>query len=157
MKDTSITERMSKDVITVGWSTPIQEAADIMEDNQIRHVGVTDDSGMIVGILSDRDIKRAMDPKTSVIAANSEVNEYMSWPVITVPHTMSIQEVAQGMIDEKISAFLVAENDEIVGIITTEDLLKVLVNLLSPPDKIKKFSYSPVVGELLREAQASGI
>jgi predicted transcriptional regulator len=89
---------------------------------------------------------------------DSSVDEYMNWPVITVDQNYSLKDAAQGMIDEKISAFLVTDkNKTAVGIITSEDLLRVLATLLANPSVLGKLSYSPLVGEFLRETQTAGL
>jgi acetoin utilization protein AcuB len=158
MKQVSVKQNMSKNTISVRWDLAMSDAAELMEKNEFRHLPVTDDLGVVVGIISDRDVKRAMDPKRPGFMSKVLISEYMSWPVITVNQNFSLREAAQGMIDEKISAFLVTDDAKtIVGIVTSEDLLKALVSLLSAPSTMTKFSYSPVLGELLREAQASGL
>ena len=136
----------------------MEEAADLMEEHRIRHLPVSDDLGVIVGIISDRDVSRARSPNKPGFDANAKVSDYMSWPVITVSQNLPLREAAQGMVDEKISAFLVTDDAQaIVGIVTSEDMLRALVSLLSAPSRFAKASYSPVVGELLREAQAAGL
>jgi acetoin utilization protein AcuB len=158
MKRSSVRESMSKKLITIRWDQPMEEAADLMEEHRFRHLPVADDSGVIVGILSDRDVNRAVNPGKPGFIADAQVSEYMSWPVITVDENLALRDAAQGMIDEKVSAFLVTDaNKAIVGIVTSEDMLKALVKLLSPPSGLAKVAYFPVVGELLREAEAAGL
>src|SRR3989344_7376998 len=108
MKD-SLKGAMSKKLVTVDWNMHMRKAAELMEERRIRHLPVTDELGIVVGILSDRDIKRAMSPKNPGFSPNGTVCEFMSWPVITVSQDLPLKEAAQGMIDEKISAFLVTD------------------------------------------------
>jgi len=51
----TVTEVMSSPVLSVDVSQSLMEANDLMEQNKIRHVGVTRE-GSIVGILSVRDL-----------------------------------------------------------------------------------------------------
>jgi len=158
MKKINIKENMSKGLITVNWNVSMQTAAELMEEQRIRHLPVKDELDVIVGILSAHDVNRAMNPDIPGFSPNRIVSEYMSWPVVTVDENLAVKDAAQGMIDEKISAFLVTDKTKnIVGIITSEDLLKVLLSLFSSPSVLTRLSYSPVVGELLREAQSTGI
>lgn len=158
MRRSSVKDTMSKKLVTVKWDQTMESAAEIMEEHRFRHLPVTDDLGVIVGILSDRDLARATNPQKPGFDAEAQVSDSMSWPVVTVDQNMPLKEAAQGMIDEKISAFLVTDADKaIVGIVTSQDLLKVLVELLSGPTNLAKVSFSPVVGELLREVQAAGL
>jgi signal-transduction protein with cAMP-binding, CBS, and nucleotidyltransferase domain len=55
MKDTPVSELMTKDLVTVGPQTSLREAAKIMADRWIRHLPVMD-GGKLVGVLSQRDL-----------------------------------------------------------------------------------------------------
>jgi predicted transcriptional regulator len=59
------------------------------------------------------------------------VESFMSWPVQTVDENSSIESITRKMIELKVSAFVVSSpNQYIKGIITTDDLLKYLLELL---------------------------
>jgi predicted transcriptional regulator len=68
--------------------------------------------------------------ETVIFDPETRVKEYMNWPVEAVDQHTKVQLVAERMVQEKISSFLVSHGDRIVGIVTTEDLLKVLIDLL---------------------------
>ena len=55
MKDTRVSEVMTKDLVTVGPQTSLREAAKIMADRWIRHLPVMD-AGKLVGVISQRDL-----------------------------------------------------------------------------------------------------
>ena len=55
MKDTRVSEVMTKDLVTVGPQTSLREAAKIMADRWIRHLPVMD-GGRLVGVVSQRDL-----------------------------------------------------------------------------------------------------
>jgi CBS domain-containing protein len=55
MKDTRVSEVMTKDLVTVGPQTSLREAAKIMADRWIRHLPVMD-AGKLVGVVSQRDL-----------------------------------------------------------------------------------------------------
>jgi acetoin utilization protein AcuB len=117
---------------------PIQAAFDEMKENGIRHLPVVDQTGRLVGMLSDRDVHRAVHVKMvnqieqeMTFNPHDTVEDYMSWPVQTIDESSSIENIAKMMIELKVSAFIVSgPNQYIKGIITTEDLLKYLVELL---------------------------
>ncbi|MGZ3719156.1 MAG: CBS domain-containing protein [Bdellovibrionota bacterium] len=158
MNRSSVKQQMTGKLVTISWDLPISDASDLMDERGFRHLPVIDDLGVVVGIISDRDVNRAMNPANSGFMPEATVNDYMSWPVITVDQNLPLKDAAQGMIDQKISAFLVTdESKAVVGIVTSEDMLKALVGMLSKPSSFAKLGYSPVVRELLREAQTSGI
>ena len=59
------------------------------------------------------------------------VEDFMSWPVQTVSEKTSVEDLAKMMIDQKVSAFVVnGPNHYIRGIITTDDLLQYLIEML---------------------------
>jgi CBS domain-containing protein len=157
---TQTKEAMTKTVLTVRWNDSMEKAHELMEERRIRHLPVLDKEGLLVGVISDRDVSRAMIPKTNRFSPSCLVGDYMSWPALTVDENAKIADIAEGMIDEKISAFLVIRGtNEVVGIITSEDLLRLLTNLLkkSESNQWTEFSYSPLVRETMKSLSDLGI
>jgi len=160
MKKHITAQAMSANLVTISAYQPISEAKDLMEERAIRHLPVVDSEGLVIGILSDRDVNRAMSPVRPGFMGGNVVSDFMSWPAITVDEEMPLADVAEGMLDEKVSSFLVTrEGREVVGIITSDDLLKVLRNLLrgETNSALKTLPYSPVVREALTEIQSVGL
>lgn len=154
-------DMMTKTLTTIAWNRPMEEASRLMEERRIRHLPVTDQEGLVIGILSDRDVNRAMNPKRPGFMDGVLVGDYMSWPAITVDEKTSVADVAEGMVDEKVSAFLVTRGGaEVVGIVTSEDMLRLLMDVLREPEKkagLKALPYTPIVREAMRELEAAGI
>lgn len=163
MKNHKASENMTTKLVTISWNDSMQKASDLMEKNRIRHLPVRDSQGKIMGILSDRDVARATNALRPGFVPSSVVGDFMSWPVVTVEMSTPVRQLAEGMIDEKISAFLVTKGgkeSEVVGIVTTEDLLRLLAKILteeSRKTKISAFPYNPIVQELLRDVETVGI
>jgi acetoin utilization protein AcuB len=133
---------MTKKLIKVKPEMPIQIAYEEMKKHGIRHLPVTDQTGKLVGILSDRDIQRAVNVKMineieqeMTFNPHDTVENFMSWPVQTVDEKTSIEDLTRMMIELKISAFVVnGPNEYVKGIITTEDLLKYLLEMITSSD-----------------------
>ena len=128
---------MSKKLQTVQSFDRLEDAFAKMKKNGIRHLPVIDATGTAIGIISDRDIQRAMNTYDSgAVDFNPDetVSDYMSSPVQSLPFDSDIVSVAQKMIENQISAVLISQNNCLVGIITHEDLLKFLVELLKPAE-----------------------
>lgn len=133
-------EIMTKKLITISMSASMLEAYKIMFSRKIRHLPVVDSLGNIIGILSDRDVQRAMKLEHRQNAFQDEsidfdpadkTKDFMSFPIKTVNSTSSVRDVALMMLNEKISAFLVVDNNELpCGIVTTDDMLKLLISFL---------------------------
>ncbi len=114
---------MTKKVFTISCDKPVIEAARIMKEKNIRHLPVTNHVGTVIGILSDRDLQRAIN-----VLEQYKVEDFMSWPVYSVSESTSVKRIAEEMISQKVSAFLVEDlNGHLKGIITTDDLLRLLI------------------------------
>lgn len=143
---------MTKGLVTIRWNQSLAEASELLKRHQIRHLPVMGEEGLLVGIISESDLG---EPEATV-------SDCMNWPALTVDEEDSLRAVTLGMLQEKVSALLVTRNgNEVVGILTTDDLLRVLVDLL-PEGQDQSFSlrnlpYSPVVHEALREIGSAGI
>ena len=153
---------------------PLTEAYALMRQKRIRHLPVKDGL-QVIGIISDRDIQRGIRTEIfetdgrelidTVIPEKLRVRQFMSWPLKTVESNLSIKAVTRRMIEEKISAFLVTENADVIGIVTHEDLLVYLDSLLSEegerspnlPHKLQELLSSPSVGRLVQTLANSGI
>ncbi len=130
-----VNEVMTRKILGVGLEDSVRKAFSIMSEKRIRHLPVTDNYGSVIGILSDRDLYRAMTPQPVHtfddepfnFDSSLKVKDFMSWPALSVGENESLPQVAERFIREKISAFLVTNPKGLyVGIITTDDLLRVL-------------------------------
>jgi acetoin utilization protein AcuB len=138
MNHRKLEQLMSQHPLTVGYEDGMQKASELMLEHHYRHLPVVDRMGEVIGILSDRDVQRAMDLKRTgidveyVIAPHRKVKDFMSWPPRRVPSDTPLVDVLRIMTSEKISAILVdsPQNDRIRGIVTTEDLLLEFQRLL---------------------------
>ena len=141
-------EIASTEMTTIAHDARLVDAYTKMRLAKIRHLPVVDASRKIVGMLSDRDLQRAMIPVGVAGQATPgfefdpahRVDDFMSWPVRSVSGHTEIRQVARLMLDEKISALIVTGADRrAAGILTTDDLLRLLVSLLAAePEKARK-------------------
>lgn len=148
----TISNHMSNRLITIGWNEKMSTAHQRMMDQKIRHLPVTNERAEIVGILSDRDVQRAMISDESQMRElswegskpeftnDARVRHFMSWPVKTIDQHCDIRWAAELMILEKVSSFLVKSHERIVGIITAEDLIRILIEVLSDPQTPNKWT-----------------
>lgn len=126
---------MTKNLITIRAEETLAQAWRLMREKGIRHLPVLDERSTVVGILSDRDVQRAIRVQ-QVNGFQQElhlddtlrVEDFMSWPVYVVHEDTSLRRVAEEMLSQKVSAFLVENSTgHLKGIITTDDLLKILL------------------------------
>jgi acetoin utilization protein AcuB len=126
---------MQKQVVTVTPETELPDAIRLMRERGFRHLPVLDDD-RLVGIVSDRDVKRAMaspalrPAERDTRADRVRMKEIMSRAVITTGPTCTVEEAARVMVAERISALPVTEGGRLVGIITETDVLALFVRAL---------------------------
>jgi len=102
----------------------------LMRQQGIRHLLVLDE-GKLVGILSDRDLRSPEVPGRwhAIPWADSlAVESVMSSPVMVLSPDAALSDAARLMHDERIDCAPVVEDQTIVGIITSSDLLQILAN-----------------------------
>lgn len=146
---------MTHSLVTISKYATASEAYKVMTAEWIRHLPVKDDSqDYIIGILSDRDLLRSPHPTTPVL-------ELMSAPVRSYDISTPVRTVVSSMIEEKLSAFLITNKDEVVGIVTSEDMLLLLSQLLKEDPSAKwilsEFLVNPVLQRSIDLAAQAGI
>jgi len=83
------------------------------------------ENGTLVGMLSDRDLHAH-----SGYLDRTKVDAAMTYGVISVSPTETAQHAARVLIERRINALPVVEDDRLIGIVTKTDLLRLLVSLL---------------------------
>ncbi len=128
---------MSQTVISLDVTDSIQTANQLFNKNRIRSLPVLE-NGKLVGIVSDRDLKKVLVSEdlgmdhNEIVYLNSaiKVKEIMTEDPVTVSPHVTVDEVAQKMYFNKISGLpVVDEEGELVGIITQGDIFKLLISL----------------------------
>ncbi len=134
----TIDQLMTKYPISIGYEDRIEQASELMIEHRCRHLPVTDQTGEVIGVLSDRDIQRAMEVRKRgveievVLVTNRKVRDFMSWPPHTIKDITPLTDAVRVLIAEKISALLVtsSRSGKVCGIVTTEDVLKEFLKTL---------------------------
>jgi len=132
-----VQDLMQTKLITVTPETTLPEAIRLTGQRGIRHLPVLED-GTLVGMVSDRDLKRAMaSPATSLdvrelnyLLDRLRVGEIMTRGVITARPTTPVEEAARLMVQEKIGALPVTDGERLVGIVTETDVLELFVKAM---------------------------
>ncbi len=108
---------MSDDVVCVKPETMIYDVAKLMGDNHIGCVPVCDNSGKIVGILTDRDIiLRGIASEKDT--KSTPVSDIMTTKVIKTSQDADIKDVAQVMAENQIRRVPVVRGENVVGIVS---------------------------------------
>ncbi len=122
MNSTFVNHIMSKNVLTVDKSTSLEEVALNMKKSNIGCVIVTEDTKPI-GIVTERDfvIKVAAEGRPLF----TDIYEVMSSPLITINPEETVWEAAEMMKEKGIHKLAVKKNEQIVGIVTTTDIVRI--------------------------------
>ena len=121
---------MSQDIRVIPPQTPLIEMHSLMLHEHIRHLLVMANNKLI-GIVSKGDLAIAVswslsDVQNGILQINAE--EIMTSDPITISHTATIGEAASLMLKRKISGLpVVTEQGSIVGIITENDIFRMVV------------------------------
>jgi acetoin utilization protein AcuB len=131
---------MTASPLTVSPDTGVFEARRLMQERRVRHLPVTQGDGLL-GILTDRDIRLNLPSPANTLSvwevnyllARLTVAEVMTRAVITVGANRDIAAAARLMLEHKIGALPVMEDDRLVGIITETDLVRALLHTQESP------------------------
>jgi CBS domain-containing protein len=128
MDDVFVTQLMSTSTHTVSPDTLVEEAAQILLEQEIGSVVVTDGGDGVEGILTTTDfveIVAKSQPK-----AQTSVSQYMTTDVLTTTPETPITDVAETLEAEGIHHMpVVDETGALTGMITTSDLAAYLSHL----------------------------
>jgi acetoin utilization protein AcuB len=121
----TVGDRMTKNPTTVSLTDTLVNAQEKMRAGEFRQIPVVD-HGRLIGIITDRDIRR--HGRHNIVA---RVQSAMSEGVITATPETSIEEAARILLEHKIGGIPVVENEDLVGIISTTDILQAFVDLMA--------------------------
>jgi CBS domain-containing protein len=113
---------MTKNVVKSDKDSTIYDLARLMDQNRIGCIVIAEDDKPI-GIVTERDIitkclAKEMNPR------EVKAKDIMSSPVITIEPDAEMLEAAKVMVSRMIRRLPVVENNKLVGIITTSDMIR---------------------------------
>jgi len=128
---------MTTAVQTLPEDAPLRRAVELVLVRRVRHVPIVDAAGGMVGIVTDRDVMRALPSPISPIARqmyeslleNTPVTKVMTREPITVGAQVPLREAVLTMLERKISGLPVLENGRLAGVLTQTDALRAYLGL----------------------------
>ena len=120
---------MSSPVVTLGESAPSNKVANIMDENDLGCVIVTNKVGKPVGIITERDLVLRVLAKNLVPDA-VKANDIMTSPLVTIEPEATISEAARRMSRLDIRRLGVVYKGNLVGLISSRDILGVMPELI---------------------------
>jgi CBS domain-containing protein len=147
-----VSDVMTKNVVSVSPQTTVADALDIMVRSHLSGVPVIDESGRLVGMISEGDFLRRSEfgttkPEGSWIAGmllpgraakayahihGRRVGELMSENVATIAPNAGLDEAVALMEKRRVKRLPVLETEKVVGILTRADFMRALVEFIRP-------------------------
>ena len=130
-----VTTIMTQHVITLTKKDNLETAEHLFKKHRIRHIPVVDGDA-IIGMLSYTDLLRISfadaiydddDSVDSVVYNMFTIEQVMMKKLVSVSSSHSIKEVSEILAKKEFHALPVVDNNKLVGIVTTTDLIKFLL------------------------------
>ncbi len=134
---TSMTDIMSRPLISIEPNRPMLDASHLMETKKIRHLAVAEGND-VLGVISVRDLVRHFveaegGPVQALTDVYRPLSVLMNHAIETIAGDETARIAAQRMAEKHIGALFVMEAGELVGIVTEADLVrKLLADQLDP-------------------------
>ncbi len=134
-KNTKVSEIMTKNVLTLSTLDDLMTAEKLFKKEKIRHIPVVIDS-KIKGMLSYTDLLRISfadaiyddeNEVDAVVYNMFTIEQVMAKNLISVDSSTTVKEVAKILAKKEFHALPVVDNNELVGIVTSTDLINYLI------------------------------
>ena len=132
-------EKIQRNPVTINPEASFYEARNLIHEKGVRHLPVVDKNNMLIGIVTDRDIREAAPSDATLLSVQElnyllgklKVSSFMTPKdkLITINPDTLIEEAVQLMHDNKIGCLPVVEQGKLYGIFTETDALDHLVDI----------------------------
>ena len=112
----TVADLMVRDVLTVDPSDSIGEAAEKMNEANVGAVVVVEDMVRIVGIVTERDLLRAVASRAR--AAEARVRQWMTESPLTIEPDTTVEDAANIMFDNNFRHLPVVKDGRPLGIVS---------------------------------------
>ncbi|MBN2538512.1 MAG: CBS domain-containing protein [Deltaproteobacteria bacterium] len=155
-------KKMTRNLVTVTGDTSILKVKNLLKQHKIDQLPVVE-GRKLIGIITDRDIRaNAPSPANTLsvhelnyLLSNMKAQDVMTRKVFTTTPGATIEEAARLINDKHVNSLPVVAGDELVGLITTCDLLNVLLDFMgvqSAPSGRVELRLSSNIGEIAKIA-----
>ncbi|MEE4377811.1 MAG: EAL domain-containing protein [Candidatus Competibacteraceae bacterium] len=112
--------------ITAPAHWDLQQAFQLLADNHIRHLIVTDAQGSVTGIVSETDIMQHLGFERFLQLR--DVSQVMTEHVVTLAPQDRVSTALENMTQYRIRSIVVTEQDRVVGILTARDVVRLIAD-----------------------------
>ena len=133
-----VRDAMTREVITLEPEASAARAWGICRERKIRHLPIVD-NGRLVGLVSDRDLRDVSPPREGRDQENTlgwvRVRDIMTRDLVAIHPLDTIDHAAREIHDRKIGCLPVIDEGKLVGIITSQDMMRTLAFLVGAQDR----------------------
>jgi CBS domain-containing protein len=115
-----VREIMTPGVVTADADADVREVAQLMRDHNVGSVVICDPDGGPTAMVTDRDL--AVRVVADERPGSESIGEHVSRPLVTGEPEMALEEAAALMVQHRIRRLPVVQGDELVGIVTLDDI-----------------------------------
>ena len=135
-------EVMTRGVVSADGDTEIGEVARLMREQNVGSVVIRDADGAPAAMVTDRDL--TVRVLADARAASERVADHVSRPLVTGEPEMALEEAAALMVQHRIRRLPVLDEDDLVGIVTLDDIAVRTGNL----DVAQRMTHQVIEGAL---------
>jgi CBS domain-containing protein len=139
----SVRDVMNRSVVTATPDTPLGMIADSMTRNRLRAIPIIDESGHVLGMITDRSVMSHFLPQLGATEAGVggrdladsgavPVRDVMDRSVMCVNEDQPLADVAVLMLDKEMERLPVVAEGILVGFLTRGDIIRRLLGQLAP-------------------------
>lgn len=125
--DRDVSEIAAFPVTAVPLGAPIALIGTLMDAKAIRHVPVMDERNVLVGMVSDRDLRRALG---AGLGPGVQARQLMTPGPVGIDCSTTIADAAAYMCERRVSALVVHGGPDGLGIVTTTDFLETALEVI---------------------------
>ena len=130
----NIGDLMTANPVTISPGDSLLAATRLLKENGFKHLPVIDEAGQVVGVVTDRDLKRASASDATMLEVHEllylldkvTVNQIMSGNPVVIDAGERVESAAGLLVDRRIGCLPVLKDSRLAGIITKDDLLRLL-------------------------------
>ena len=117
---------MTRRLVTLTPRTEILRALHTLIQKNIEGAPVVDESGVLVGMLTEKDCMRVALNATYYSEYGGVVADFMASPAVSISPDEGLVDVVQRFIDSSYHRYPVVEDGQLVGLISRRDVMHVL-------------------------------
>ncbi|HUW20762.1 MAG TPA: CBS domain-containing protein [Sedimentisphaerales bacterium] len=116
---------MTTEVVTLSRDTSVEEALEVLLENEIAGIPVVDDDMTLVGIVTEKDLLALFYGPQEV--KGKKVGDYMTQPAVHFEEDESLAEICECLLDVTFRRVPVTRQGKVVGVVSRPDVLRCIL------------------------------